>query len=186
MCFHRDKYRRGYIDLNSIAASYTDAGRTIKNKDKLYQVFLLKKPSGESYYRPVSRKEFVKSSRTILMIAEANSETHEIFSIGLNFYLPKKERKIMAFSKWTDPDWIEFIVKKSEREDLLEKREELRKALRKNHGIKINSELKNMTKQKLAEIENKLRKNNEKTQSFYGKIVSREIERIVFTKDDAA
>ena len=120
------------------------------------------------------------------MIAEADSETHEIFSIGLNFYLPKKERKIVAFSKWTDSDWIEFIVKKSKREDLLEKREELRKAMRKNSRVKLNSELKNIAKQKLAEIENELRKNNEETQSFYGRIVSREIEQIVFTKDSAA
>lgn len=186
MCFHRDKYRRGDIDPKSVAASYTNAGRTIKNKDRLYKAFLLKKSAGESYYYPVSRKKFVKSSHTILMIAEANSETHEIFSIGLNFYLPKKERKIVAFSKWTDSDWIEFIVKKSEREDLLEKREELRKAMRKNSGVNLNPELKNIAKQKLAKIENELRKNNEETQSFYGKIVSREIEQIVFTKDDAA
>lgn len=185
MCFHREKYRRGDVDPKSIAASYANAGRTIKNKNQLYKIFLLKKSSGESYYSPVSRKEFVKS-RTILMIAEANSETHEIFSVGLNFYLPKKERKIVAFSKWTDSDWVEFIVKKSEREDLLEKREGLRKAMRKNSGVKLNSELKNMTKQKLAEIENELRKNNEETQSFYEKIVSREIEQIVFTKDNAA
>lgn len=186
MCFHRDKYLRGDIDPKSIGASYANAGRTIKNKDRLYKAFLLKKSAGEIYYYPVSRKEFVKSSRTILMIAQADSETHEIFSIGLNFYLPKKERKIVAFSKWTDSDWVEFIVKKSEREYLLEKRDELRKAMRKNNGVKLNSELKNMTKQKLAEIENELRKNNEETQSFYGKIVSREIEQIVFTKDNAA
>lgn len=185
MCFHRDKYRRGNIDSQSIAASYASAGRTIKSKDRLYKAFLLKKSVGGSYY-PESRKEFVKSSHTILMIAKADPETQKIFSIGLNFYLPKKERKIVAFSKWTDSDWVEFIVKKSEREYLLEKRDELRKAMRKNNGVKLNSELKNMTKQKLAEIENELRKNNEETQSFYGKIVSREIEQIVFTKDNAA